>query len=150
MNRLIFALALAPALIATGARAQTVSDDVAKELWCGVAWQVYYTGIPSVPPDQQPMLDAYLKASSGLVDKGAQGYLDGGYTEEALTKIKADLVIEVTPVVTGKTPNGKYSQDDCGKLLDPFVVPPPQPSSAIAPDMSSAPPPMDASSSAAQ
>ena len=37
MNRLIFALALTPALFVTGAFAQTVRDDVTKQLWCGTA-----------------------------------------------------------------------------------------------------------------
>ena len=37
MKRLIAAAAILPALLATGAFAQTVTDEVTMQLWCGTA-----------------------------------------------------------------------------------------------------------------
>lgn len=145
MNRLIFALALVPAFLATGAQAQTVGEDVSKQLWCGQALSYLYGSISSVPPDQQPMLDAVLVGVGKMVDAAAQSYLDAGFTEEAVTKIKADLTTEVTAVISQQA-QGKYGQDECMALMRPFVVLPAEPSSApSAPDASSASAPAESS-----
>lgn len=151
MHRLAFALALVPALLASGARAQSVSDDVAKQLWCGEAFQTLYAAQKDqITPDIQPTYDAYVAAANALVDKGTQGYLDAGYTEEQVNKIKADLVAEVTPVVTGQA-QGKYSEGDCNQLLAPLLVlPVPDESSAAPSESSEASPSSEPSASSAQ
>ena len=92
MNRLIFALALAPALFTTGAFAQTVSDDVSKQLWCGEALVVAFSNPPpGVPSEQLTQAQGFIDGGNKLIDDASQKYLDGGFTEEALTKVKTDL-----------------------------------------------------------
>ena len=149
MNRLILALALTPVLFATGAQAQTVSEDVSKQLWCGEAFSVYLTGqVSAAPAEQQASIQAFIDGSNKLIDQATQAYLNAGFTEEQVDKIKADLVTEVTAVVTSGAA-GKYTPNDCQALIQPLVVEPSAPSSSEAvPDASSAAP--DASSSAAQ
>lgn len=157
MHRLTLVLAIVPALVATGARAQSVSDDVAKQLWCGEAFVTLYAAQKSqVTPDVQSTYDAYVAAANALLDKGTQGYLDAGYTEEQVDKLKTDLVTEVTPVVTGQA-SGKYSETDCEALIAPLIVLPvsseapsgAMSSSAASDTMSSSSSSSDASSEAA-
>ncbi len=146
MNRLIFALALMPALVATGALAQTVSEDVSKQLWCGSAFVAAFSNPPpGVPADQLALAKQYIDQGNGLIDTAGQKYLDAGFTEEQLTKVKADMVTEVTAAVTGDGTNAKYSFEECKALLPnpPSAVPEASPSSE-------APASGDASSSAAQ
>lgn len=140
MNRLIFALALTPALITTGAFAQTVSEDVSKQLWCGSAFVAAFSSPPpGVPADQLALAKQYIDQGNGLIDAAGQKYLDAGFTEEQLTKVKADLVTEVTAAVTGSSgSSAKYSFEECKALLPnpPSGVPEADPSSE-APDTSS-------------
>jgi hypothetical protein len=150
MHRLAFALALVPALFAGGARAQTVSEDMVKTLWCGEAFTALFAMEKSqIDPGAQPTYDAFVAAAAKLVETGTQGYLDAGYTEEQVSKIKADLVTEVTPIVTSQGQAGKYSPDVCNPVLHKVLVLP-TPASSPAGDASSAPsaPAADASSSA--
>jgi len=144
MNRLILALALTPALISTGAFAQTVPDDVSKQLWCGSAFVAAFSNPPpGVPSDQLALAQIYIDQGNGMIDEAGQKYLDAGFTEEQLTKVKADLVTEVTAAVNGDGGNAKYTFEDCKALMPnpPSDVPTANPSSAEAP--------ADASSSSA-
>ncbi len=121
MNRLIFALALTPVLLAGSAKAQTVSDDVTKELWCGTAFTIAFAQLPSdAPSEQQAEAQHYIDGGQKLIDAATQAHLDAGFTEEQVTKIKADLVAELTPIVSngGDPSKAKYSFDECVALVD--------------------------------
>ena len=139
MNRLFFALALTPALLTTGAFAQTVSDDVSKTLWCGTAFVVAFSAPPAgTPDDQLAQAKTYVDSGNTLIDQATQAHLDAGFTEEQVTTIKADLVTKVTDQVTNSPDKADYKFEDCVALLPPPAAPS---------DASSAP--ADASSSSA-
>ena len=157
MNRLILALALTPALFSTAALAQTVPDDVAKELWCGTAFVTAFANPPpGVPSEQLALAQTYIDQGNKMIDDAGQKYLNAGFTEEQLTKTKADLVTEVTAAVSGNGSSAKYSFDDCRAVMPnpPPDVPNAGGSSVPADATSSAPAdttssaPADASSSA--
>ena len=157
MNRLILALALTPALFSTAAFAQTVPDDVAKELWCGSAFVAAFSNPPpGVPSEQLALAQQYIDQGNKMIDDAGQKYLNAGFTEEQLTKTKADLVTEVTAAVSGNGSSAKYSFDDCRAVMPnpPPEVPNAGGSSVPADTTSSAPAdttssaPADASSSA--
>ena len=119
MNRLIAAVALTPMFLVSGVFAQTVSDDVAKQLWCGTAFSIAFAGEP--PPDISPEDAAQGKVmydgGLALIALAEKAHLDAGFTQEAIDKIKADLVTEVTPVVSGESQNAKYTFEDCIAIL---------------------------------
>jgi hypothetical protein len=120
MNRLIFALALAPALLTTGAFAQTVSADVTKELWCGTALVVAFSNPPSdATSEQLAQAQTFIDGGNMLLSEATQKHLDAGFTEEQVTKLKSDLVAEITPIVsgTGDPSKAKYTFDDCAAML---------------------------------
>jgi hypothetical protein len=145
MNRLFVALALTPALISTSAFAQTVSEDVSKQLWCGSAFVAAFANPPpGVPSDQLALAQQYIDQGNGLIDDAAQKYLNAGFTEEQLTKVKADMVTEVTAAVTGDGGNAKYTFEECKALL------PDPPSDVPTANPSGEAPASDASSSVAQ
>jgi hypothetical protein len=142
MNKLILALALAPALLTTAVQAQTVAEDVSKQLWCGTALVVAFSNPPAdVTKEQLAEAQVYIDGGNKLVDDAGQKHLDAGFTEEQLTTLKSGLVAEITPIVsgTGDPSKAKYTFDDCVSLL-------PAPAGAPAPADTSAP----ASSSSAQ
>lgn len=119
MNRLI-AFALASALLTSAASAQTVSDDVSKQLWCGTAMAVAFSTPPEGITDAQlAEAKVYVDGGNALIDTAVQAHLDAGFTQEAVDKLKTDLVAEVTPIVTnaeGAGP-GKYSFEECVAIL---------------------------------
>ena len=142
MHKLILALGLVPALFTTAAFAQTAPDDAQKAMWCGTAFVAAFKAAPSdATSEQLAQAQTYIDAGNKMIADATQAYLNAGFTEEQVTKVKADLVTQVQPVVTGDGSGAKYSFEDCAALL-------PQPP-APAPDASSAPAPT-ASSSAAQ
>ena len=150
MHRLVLAaFALAPLAFSTSAYAQTAPDEMIKTLWCGEAFAVLNESEKSqVTPDIQADYDAFVAAAAKLIANGTQGYLDAGFTEEQVTKVKTDLVAEVTPIVTGGGQQpGRFSPDDCNPLLHAVLV---LPSSSEAPasGASDASMPAPASSSA--
>jgi len=93
-----------------------------------------------VPSEQLAQAQGFIDSGNKLIDTASQKYLDAGFTEEQLTKTKADLVTEVTAVVTGNGANAKYTFDDCNALLSPAAAPsaPADASSSAAPSSSSA------------
>jgi hypothetical protein len=97
-----------------------------------------------VPSEQLALAQQYIEQGNGMISEGGQKYLDAGFTEEQLTKVKGDLVTEVTAAVSGDGGNAKYTFEDCKALMPdpPSQVPTANPSSEQAP--------ADASSSAAQ
>lgn len=144
MNRLIFALALAPALLTTAAFAQTAPDDAVKQLWCGSAFVAAFSSPPpGVPSDQLALAQQYIDQGNGMINDAGQKYLNAGFTEEQLTKVKEDLVKEVTEAVGGNGANAKFTFEDCQSIMPnpPSGVPTANPSSEEAP--------ADASSSSA-
>ena len=150
MHRLALAFALVPALLTTTVQAQTVSDDVAKQLWCAEAFTVLFTAQASmISSEEKPIYDAYVSAAQQLLDNATQAYLNAGFTEEQVTKVKADLVTEVTPVVTSQGQTGKYTPDQCNPLLQTYLKLPSSSEEAPASTTSSAAD-QGSSSSAAQ
>jgi hypothetical protein len=119
MNRLILALALTPALLVTAASAQTVSDDVSKQLWCGSAMVAAFSNPPSegVTQEQLDQAKIYVDGGNQLIELASQAHLDAGFTQEALDKLKAEIVEEVTVVVTGTGEGAKYSFEECEAIL---------------------------------
>ena len=150
MNRLtLVAFAFAPALLTTGAFAQTVSDDVSKQLWCGEAMVAAFSNPPpGVASEQLAQAQVFIDGGNRLIDDASQKYLDAGFTEEQLTQTKTDLVKEVTAVVTGNGANAKYSFDECNAVLNGGAAPAADAASSAPADTASSAAP--ASSSAAQ
>jgi hypothetical protein len=131
MNRLILALALTPALLTSGAFAQSVSDDVSKQLWCGTAFVVAFSNPPEgVTPEQLAEAKTYIDSGNGLIDKATQAHLDAGFTEEQVTTLKTDLVTKVTDQITNSPDKADYKFEDCVALIQPAAPAP-------APDASS-------------
>ena len=124
MNRLIAAAAILPALFATGALAQTVTDEVTKQLWCGTAMMVAFSNPPPGLTDEQlAEAQAYVQAGTELLAIAVQGHLDAGFTQEAADKAKADMVPVVTEQVTGDGSNAQFTFEECLAILPGFEEP---------------------------
>ncbi len=144
MKKLTLALALVPALLSTSAFAQTIDDATTKELWCGTALTIYYSNPPAgVSADDLAKAKVFLAATGAMVDDATQKYLNAGFTEEQVTKLKADLTTQLTVLVTGKDATGAsasappttqpaYGFDDCTALLQARVPAPPAAASSSA------------------
>ena len=133
MKKLAIVLATLPALLATGAHAQSVGDDVTKALWCGEAMVIAFSNAPSdATADQLSQAQVYIDGGHQLIADATQKHLDAGFTEEQVTKVKSDLVAEITPIVTGNGAGAKYSFQDCVALLPPPTAAPSDASSSAA------------------
>ncbi len=134
MNKLILALGLVPALFTTAAFAQTAPDDAQKAMWCGTAFVAAFKAAPSdATSEQLSQAQTYIDAGNKMIDDATQKYLNAGFTEEQVTKVKTDLVAEITPVVTGDGSGAKYTFEECIALLPQPAAP-----SSEAPSSSSA------------
>jgi hypothetical protein len=118
MHRLIAAAAVIPALFATGAFAQTVSEDVTKQLWCGTAMVVAFSNPPpGITDEQLAEAQGYVDAGTALIETAIQGHLDAGFTQEAADKVKADMVPVVTEQVMGSGENAQFTFEECLEIL---------------------------------
>jgi hypothetical protein len=118
MNRLIAAAALLPALFATGALAQTVPDEVNKQLWCGTAMVVAFSNPPTgLTEEQLAEAQGYVEAGTALVALAVQGHIDAGFTQEAADKAKTDIVPVVTEQVMGDASTAPYTFEECLAIL---------------------------------
>lgn len=134
MNRFIAAAAVLPALLATGAFAQTVTEEVNTQLWCGTAMVVAFSNPPPGLTDAQiAEAQGYVDAGTALIESAIKAHVDAGFTQEAADKIKTDIVPVVTEQVMGDGSNAEHTFEECLALL---------------PGQDAAPPPADASSSA--
>ena len=118
MKKLAIVLAALPAFLVTGAHAQTVGEDVTKALWCGEAMVIAFSNAPSdATSDQLAQAQVYIDGGNAVIAAATQKPLDAGFTEEQVTKVKTDLVAEITPIVTGNGAGAKYSFEECAALL---------------------------------
>ena len=118
MKRLIAAAAILPALFATGALAQTVTDDVNLQLWCGTAMVVAFANPPpGLTEEQLAEAQRYVDAGTTLIETAVQAHLDAGFTQEAADKIKADIVPVVTEQVMGDGSNAEHTFEECLAIL---------------------------------
>jgi len=118
MKRLIAAAAILPALFATGAFAQTVTDEVNMQLWCGTAMVVAFANPPPGLADEQlAEAQGYVDAGTTLIETAVQAHLDAGFTQEAADKIKADIVPVVTEQVMGDGSNAEHTFEECLAIL---------------------------------
>ena len=118
MKRLIAAAAVLPALLATGALAQTVTDEVTKQLWCGTAMVVAFSDPPpGITDEQLAEAQGYVEAGTELIEIAIKAHLDAGFTQEAADKIKADIVPVVTEQVMGAGSNAQFTFEECLAIL---------------------------------
>ena len=127
MKSLFAALALTPLLIASGAQAQTVSEDVNKQLWCGTAFIIFFGETP--PPDvSEADAKAYVDGANALIELAVKAHLDAGFTQEQVDKIRTDVETKVRSEIT--TGPAQYSPEECIAIL-------PQPENSAPSDTSS-------------
>ena len=118
MKRLIAALALTPALMAPGAFAQTIPDEVSKQLWCGTAMVVAFSDPPpGITDEQLAEAQGYVEAGTELIEIAIKAHLDAGFTQVAADKIKADIVPVVTEQVMGAGSNAQFTFEECLAIL---------------------------------
>jgi hypothetical protein len=118
MKRLIAAAALTSALFATGAGAQTVTDEVTMQLWCGTAMVVAFSNPPPGVTDAQlAEAQQFVEAGTALIEIAVKAHVDAGFTQEAADKAKADMVPVVTAEVTGEGENAQFTFDQCLAIL---------------------------------
>jgi hypothetical protein len=118
MKRLIAAAAILPALLTTGALAQSVTDEVNMQLWCGTAMVVAFSNPPPGLTDEQlAEAQGYVDAGTALIETAIQAHLDAGFTQEAADKIKTDLVPVVTEQVMGDGSNAEHTFEECLAIL---------------------------------
>jgi hypothetical protein len=118
MKRLIAAVAVLPALFATGAFAQSVTEDVTKQLWCGTAMVVAFSNPPpGLTAEQLSEAQNYVESGTALIQTAVQAHIDAGFTQEAADKIKNDLVPIVTEQVMGGGKDPQFTFEDCLALL---------------------------------
>jgi hypothetical protein len=121
MKRLIAAAAVTPMLLASGVFAQTVTDEVTMQLWCGTAFTIAFGGEPPEELSDEEVAQgrAFYEGGQQLIASAEQAHLDAGFTQEAIDQLKIDLVAEVTPVVTGEAQDPKFTFEDCIAILPP-------------------------------
>jgi hypothetical protein len=113
MKFLLAATAAIAPLLATGAFAQSVSDEVNKQLWCGTAFIAYFDGATELDAEMQAIHDGAV----ALVDSATAAHIEAGYSAEQTDKIKADLVVAITQQFTDGTT--AHSPEECLTLLPP-------------------------------
>lgn len=112
------AAALPFVLLAGAAHAQDVPEEVAMDLWCGIAFGIVSSDAPvDVTAEQQGIIDAYREGGVHLVDKARAAHLERGYTEESFAKRLESLTIDVTAQVNATDNSAPYTFEACSALI---------------------------------
>ena len=118
MIRLIAAAAVLSSLFVTGASAQTVSEDVSKQLWCGTAMLVAFQEVPEgLTEEQIAEALSFVERGQALVDQAVQAHVDAGFSQEQADQAKADIVPVVTAQVMGDGSTAQYTFEECLEIL---------------------------------
>ena len=83
MKRLIAAAAILPALLTTGAFAQSVTDEVNMQLWCGTAFTIAFGGEPpeELSDEEVAQGKAFFDGGIQLIALAELAHLDAGFTQ---------------------------------------------------------------------
>ena len=116
MKRILAALALTPLLFTTGPLAQSVSDEVNRQLWCGTALVIFFSAqAPEATAEQLAEAQVKVDGGSALLGAAIQAHLDAGFAQEQIDAIRADLEPNVREqLASGTTP---YTADECIALM---------------------------------
>lgn len=116
MKRLLAASALTSFLLVPGAFAQTVTDEVDMQLWCGTAMVAFFTNAPpDLSPEEQQEADGYIANGNDLLELAAAAHLEAGFTQAAFDAKKAEYTISVVAEIEGGT--ATHSFEDCLALV---------------------------------
>lgn len=101
---------LAPAM----AFAQTVPEDAARDLWCGVALGVIAGEAPAdLPAERRDLVARFAEGGALLIDRARTAHLENGYTEEQFADHLAALEVTATP-----SPDAPFSFEECLAVLE--------------------------------
>lgn len=110
-------LMLAPA----AALAQEVPLEAQRDLWCGTAFEVMTRDAPAdATPEKLAAAEVYAVGGAFLISRALPVYLESGYTDGALARLREDLVAQVGRIVNGAARTGEeaaYSFQDCSALI---------------------------------
>jgi hypothetical protein len=116
MKSLFAALALTPLMLATGAQAQTVSDEVSTQLWCGTAFVIFFGEMkPADVSDADAQ--AYVDSANKLLEMAVKAHLDAGFTQEQIDTLRKDLDVKVREEIT--TGPAQHSPEECIAIMPP-------------------------------
>lgn len=118
MLRTIFVfLMLAPLAVI----AQEVPLEAQRDLWCGTAFELMTRDAPAdATPEKLAAAEAYAVGGAFLVSRALPIYLEAGYSDAALARLRDDLADKVGRIVNGSARGGEeaaYSFQDCSALI---------------------------------
>jgi hypothetical protein len=112
-------MALVPAvLLATAAFAQEAPEAAKKDLWCGIAFNIVASDIPSDATDEQKaVIEQYVAGATMLVERATTAHMEAGYDAAGFAAHKAEREAHVTTQVNMTGDGADYSFEECSALL---------------------------------
>lgn len=120
MLRPLAALALS-LVSATASMAQEVPQQAQMDMWCGTALVLMAGEAPAdAGPENLAEAGSYAEGGQRLIDRAIPIFLESGYTDAALTSLRARLEADVDRAINGTgnaMEDADYSFQDCSALI---------------------------------
>lgn len=114
----VLAAALTFGIAVPGAAGQEMAEDVAKDLWCGLAFSHVAADAPGDATEEQKALAArFAEGGKMLTDRARAALLESGYSDEALEAHIDGLSAEVIAAVDRASSAPAYSFEECAALI---------------------------------
>jgi hypothetical protein len=102
--------------LATPVLAQEVPDDVARDLWCGLAFEFAVAEAPSDDRVDNAMLTRLSAGAELLIGRATASLYELGFTEESLAAHRDAVGSDVRTQMNSPAKDEAYSFEDCNAL----------------------------------
>ncbi|MDP1731926.1 MAG: hypothetical protein Q8L54_12285 [Devosia sp.] len=112
-------MALVPAvLLVTAAFAQEAPEAAKMDLWCGIAFNIVASDIPSdATEEQKAVVKQYTDGAAMLIERATAAHMGAGYDAAGFATHKAGREAYVTAQVNMTGDQADYSFEECSALL---------------------------------
>lgn len=112
-------MALLPAvLLSAAAFAQEAPEAAKMDLWCGIAFNIVASDIPSdATEEQKTVVKQYTDGAQMLIGRATAAHMEAGYDEAGFAAHKAEREARVTAQVNVTGDQADYSFEECSALL---------------------------------
>ncbi|MHB1110247.1 MAG: hypothetical protein ACYCZU_08030 [Devosia sp.] len=112
-------MALIPTvLLSTATFAQEAPEAAKMDLWCGIAFNIVASDIPSdATEEQKAVVMQYTDGAQMLIDRATAAHMEAGYDDASFAAHKTEREAHVTAQVNMTGDQADYSFEQCSALL---------------------------------
>lgn len=98
--------------------AQQVSPPVARDFWCGIAFEIMTRDVPEgATGERANAARVYIEGGRLLLRRAVPILREAGYDDDALARYRRDVTEDVTRAIVRGSGPAAYSFEECSTLI---------------------------------